>query len=355
MGRLSQAVQTGYLNRGFEYWTTPDLGLQATGALFLTLRNPDGSPKVIPGTSLNARASCGLTFISPRYAITAAHCVSETDIPNPEIQSFAVQTYDTRNLQVDRIPTAVTGKFPNYSHGHLQPSDGYVVTQYNQCSVVKRCAKAYGIYHCDGGNADVALIKCADRPAGSPHVSVASSDALTGPVEMYWFHEVLDMPIAEPESSDDEALDHLNHYWYLFGRDSKGKESNYHYHPDNQLLPLHSVAWPDGTPPRRVYTSPQLGVIYTDLFACHGSSGSGVFQRTNGVLELLGPVVLTGYHWAQNLSPLLCVDLFQAQQGDELTAYAPVTNSQILQANARSDPGEGMSEWVAWFVAAVPI
>lgn len=120
VGRLSQAVQTGYLNRGFEYWTTPDLGLQATGALFLTLRNPDGSPKVIPGTSLNARASCGLTFISPRYAITAAHCVSETDIPNPEIQSFAVQTYDTRNLQVDRIPTAVTGKFPNYSHGHLQ-------------------------------------------------------------------------------------------------------------------------------------------------------------------------------------------------------------------------------------------
>jgi hypothetical protein len=140
---------------------------------------------------------------------------------------------------------------------------------------------------------------------------VAAFDPNTGPVEMYWFHELLVMPVRQPDASDPYTEhDRFEHYT-LF--DDQKREDNYHYlsGPANTLLPLRSIPWPNGAERQR------LGGGWTDLFACHGTSGSGVLQRDGqGDLELLGPAV--GGGWAGDR---LCTDPDVFEQGARNVLY----------------------------------
>jgi hypothetical protein len=246
-----------------------------------------------------------VTFISPSYAITAAHCVRSIDLPNPTTDTFTVEQYKLNAGPFTLLFAAqLQNRFPNYAvQTPLTSEVGYDVTSYTQCKVQRRCSTFYGRYNCDASlEADVALIMCPGRAKGA-WLTVAASDAETGPVEMYWPHEVLNVSVTEPVAPGagatpaevakyQDELDRFQHYTMY----DHGQAQNYHYFGGgrNQLLPLASSPWPDGTPRTRLGAN---GGNYTatDLFACHGTSGSGVLQAgASGSLELLGPMALGG-------------------------------------------------------------
>ncbi len=337
------AVQSSFMNNGYEL--ARDDGPPVTGALFVPKLDANGNPRIIPGTNIGARATCGVTFISPHYAITAAHCVSMNDIVDPKTKPVVVESYDIRLLS-NSFPLAVQGTFPNYTHDSLRTFNGYRVKTYKQCYVMEMCVGTAAVpsYNCDLG-VDIALIKCLDRSAVAPFIDVAPMDSETGPVEMYWFHEVLDMPIAKPQ--DNLSLDHYEHYWFR-----ENEPDNYHYHPNNDLLPLHSTPWNDVNKTPRTRIRRYGSGVQTDLFGCHGSSGSGVMQRTSaGTLQLLGPAMSAGNGWRDPDTgrSLLCSDPQQISPGTFSLTYTNSQYSRVLAAHARSDPAEGLPEWVAWF------
>jgi hypothetical protein len=115
---------------------------------------------------------------------------------------------------------------------------------------------------------------------------------------MYWYHEIVNAPLDATSATNPTELDLVTHYTDL---DTAHEENNWHYLevPTNVLLPLKSLPWPSGTPRVRLGpTGGDPGATSTDLFGCHGTSGSGVLQRnSSGYLELLGPVH-TGGAWA---------------------------------------------------------
>jgi hypothetical protein len=112
-----------------------------------------------------------------------------------------------------------------------------------------------------------------------------------------WKHEVYD--IAETEATTSDKFRHYVQYPNQYA-------DNYHYLDRNQLLPLETVAWPDGTWPRKVTDVNQL-TVWTDALGCHGTSGSGFLQEdvVTGAWELLGPTALGGAAFAG----LLCQHL----------------------------------------------
>ncbi len=307
-----QAVQTDHREADvprFEYSKVNNRAARSTGALHQPYLDDDGNPRTSNGFPV--RSTCGVTFVSPTFAVTAAHCVRGVNLPDPDNDSFIVEQFDISSVSDSKLANAehVKGNFPYFTRSKLSAADGYSVTRYNNCYVRRRCA--YGKVNCDF-DADVALIECVDRPASAEYMPVAASDPLTGPVETYWFHEVLDVALEWPEMPA-PPLDHWvdvyiherqNQYEH-YTQYSSDVGSNYHYlgGDRNQLLPLHSVNFPGNVKPRRLFVHDKL--VWTDLFGCHGTSGSGVFQENGlGDLEYLGPVT-SGERWANTF---LCAE-----------------------------------------------
>ncbi len=321
---------------------------KATGALEIPLRGTDGQPAFITSTTtvlgfphstrLAVRGTCGVTFISPHYAVTAAHCVEQVNVPDPANETFVVRQYDVTNASLSGLETAAlfTGSFPNYQPSFIpmQNVAGYQSTALS-CTVVSRCASPSvansAAFNCDF-SADVAMLHCGDRASNAMWLPVATSDPLAGAVEMYWFHELLSpMPNTKPApNAPATTLDRFTHYTALAGNAMPAlpaQINDWHYiaGPTNALLPLKSIPWSNGAARQRLNHT-----TATDLFGCHGTSGSGVLQRNPaGNLELLGPVH-SGGDWSNTR---LCADPDLFQQGKTGLVYEP--NSSTLQLQAK--------------------
>lgn len=301
------------------------------GTLFIPIREPHShEPRLgLDGSPL--RYTCGVTFISPRRAVTAAHCVDATNVWDPPNQPLEVRMYDPMveaDVGWETTARSLGGTFPNYRRTPL--GAGYSTTSY-QCRVVARCGNTYGAYNCPGNfpRADTALLDCGPSSPGCryDYLGVADSEGVGVPVSMAWAHEVYAIP-------DDRATDLWQHYTRYANYDPV---QNYHYYPANQLLPLVSKPWSD--PPRPTVS---LGVTavgtdarLTELHGCHGSSGSGVTQLNEGLgtQELLGPVA-TWDSWVFRAHDyeFLCEDpaLSARGPGDAGLGYARLAVTQKL-------------------------
>jgi hypothetical protein len=235
------------------------------------------------GTRLGG--TCGVTFISPSYAVTAAHCV------DGELDALTVDMFrPTLELNESYLQvTELGGTFPDYTHNFIGADEGYFVDRYD-CTVAVHCGASYGdALNCADAqhtSYDIALLHCAGRPGDVyGFLELASEDDIDAPLLMPWKHEIYDVPI-------DVQDERYAHYTELVGDVAE----NYHYHMANsegelnhQLFPLLSVPFEDGRPPSKL----ALGsYVQTDLTGCHGTSGSGALQQGRfGYWQLLGPAV----------------------------------------------------------------
>jgi hypothetical protein len=320
-----QAVESQYAgNGGFGIDTSsPSTNtlLAATGVVYVPIFHDDHTPWL--GTDGSPiRATCGVTFISSHFAITAAHCVDGTDLPSTS-DMFSVEQFDisavpwsTVTASENETDSFFTGS-PGYTFAQLTAAQGYKVTRYNQCHVYSRCS--YDNVNCSDMS-DVALIRCDDRPWFSPSIPVAASDDQQSGVSMEWYHEVYSgMPLAQPVYGT-TWLSHLlyqhnedryQHYTLYPPHSSESGdqyqwEQSFHYYGGgkNQILPLESMDYREGDlfwNPTRLgkdpnpNNDPDYDVVWTDLWGCHGSSGSGIVQwvttdGTHYTPQLLGPV-----------------------------------------------------------------
>lgn len=256
-------------------------------------------------SSNKTTGNCGTTFISPHYAVTAAHCVPKDQLV-ANSTTFSVTQYDTTSLSVTAVNNQATvdGLWPNYAHhSTLTTADGYRTIPYTDCTVTRRCStngtdvtKQFGRDNCpfSPDDVDIALIKCPSRPANSTWSAVATSDSGTQNVEVWWFHEIVNMRATETGDTTGPS-DGWTHYGSYDGT-AANKLINWHYMrsqngtgPMHQLLPLFSGTWPDGTPYKAVghNTTDAPTTTMANIPACHGTSGSGVFPR--GDSAYLGP------------------------------------------------------------------
>jgi hypothetical protein len=305
-------VESGSFERGFVVATNLDAkaiaAQRATGVAYVPVRDQLRNPlRGADGTPI--RATCGTTFVSRRHAITAAHCVSEADLDSGE--RFVVQLLDVAPDVDWRATTRVAGRFPAFQTRRVDA--GYRSTDL-RCSVKVRCE--HGALACST-SADIALLECDDDlPADREPARVAASDDESGPVRMFWFHEIYDVRKPSLASGpgggpafESETFEDLHRHYTVYPKwfEANSLSTNFHYFGGerNQIFPLTADAFADGQHPRRLGRD-GFGNVTTDLFGCHGTSGSGVFQENaeTGELELLGPVTIGN----EALSTRLCMD-----------------------------------------------
>ncbi len=325
----TQHVESAGLSRHFAVagWLTgAEADAQrATGVVLTPIKGPDGRVlAAADGTPI--RGTCGATFVSRRHAITASHCVPASDLAPGD--PVTVQLVDV-TADVDwRAAAKLSGRFPAFET--RRATRGYRTTDLT-CTVKSRCGAAFGPYACPlTSDHDIALLECDELPAGREPVAVAASDDARGPVTMLWFHEIYDAPGPSRADAGDTFVDDFNVHYTLYS----SVERNFHYFGGdrNQIFPLVSRPW-SATSPRRRLGEGAGGTVMTDLFACHGTSGSGVFEANarTGRLELLGPVA-TGGRWA---SYRLCADPDAIQPGELGLSYTSNDATRAMAALAR--------------------
>jgi hypothetical protein len=316
------------MSNNFEYVQDDGVGARATAYLELPIKNANGTPAATVG-GFAVRGTCGVTFIAPHYAITAAHCVASPHVADNQ-QQITVNHLDISDIDYWSLAFSSTfdGNFPNFEPltETAQDLPGYQKTSM-QCTVSARCGSSNTI-NC-AINADVAMLYCPTRASTAPWIPIAASDPWngTGAVEMYWYHEVLFIDSNLGDVAYPEDLDRWTHYTMYnpsVPNAVDSKRNNFHYlaSPMNSILPLHSVPWSGGTQRRRINAGS------TDLFGCHGSSGSGIFQRNaQNNLELLGPAA-TGPGWADTR---LCRDPEEYAPGVSRLTYTSNDSVRQLQ------------------------
>jgi hypothetical protein len=304
---------------------------RATGAVFIPFLDGNHAPTYVSSTrygNLPVRGSCGVTFVSPHYAITSSHCFANTNAYDPANQTFTTMTFDVTaaNKLEFYFDAAMQGTFPDYTptFGHtMNQAAGYTSVSFT-CKIASRCAylnAGASAYNCDGVAAsDVTMLYCPTRPAPGTWLPIASDSSTSGAVYMYWFHELF---------STNNNSDMITHYTNLTSR-----PSNWHYlaAPTNVFLPLTSVAWSGGVPRGR-FGSGGDNDVKTDLYGCHGTSGSGVLSMNGSTYALLGPVHNGGSAW---VGGRLCDDpntlTRGAPSGHGLTYSSNVSVNNLVNA-----------------------
>jgi hypothetical protein len=339
---------------------------RATGALFSPLLDGPGNP-ILSANGTEIRGSCGVTFVAPSFAITAAHCVAS---PGNDLEHLAVEMYrPTPSIEPAFLrATALSGSFPDFQHPRLDRSDGYLVDRY-ACELFARCANEYGgPVRCEStasDGQDTAMLRCQGTPGlVYGFVDVAAEDTADAEVFMPWKHELYDVPadpsderwqhyvlFPPPQTADDagaDTRDYAQNYHY-FGLDQAGSEHN-------QLLPLVSAdffpATPQATPHRKLTATDTE--VSTDLLGCHGTSGSGVLQPgPGGAFELLGPAL----HGNPENDDYLCahipaLDGYSRDPGCLGLSYGLLATTQYI---VRHHQLELAADCSAWFTGATAV
>lgn len=249
-------------------------------------------------------ATCGATFISPHFAVTAGHCVVNIgDGFFIDEGEFYVDQIDVSSVSpADRLALAeVTGSgWQNWETGSsFDPPPGYESERY-LCRVkcgyfgvplgAGSCSEHSGI-----STLDHALVECPTRPASADWVIVEDAFVPVGKdVDVWWFHEYLEMP----------QLANGTEQWQRYGAraDYNGNgtfiDDGFHYDWEHLLWPMHGSQDMHGA---QAEVTARGAYLSTNLFGCHGTSGSGVFAE--GTTYLMGPIargtfpptVLCGY------------------------------------------------------------
>jgi hypothetical protein len=294
LGAVSEAVDLTAINaKQVAIVQDGSRAARSTGAVFIPFLDPATHAQTYVSSSqygsLQVRGSCGVTFVSPHYAITASHCFANGNAYDPANQYFTTTQYDvsTSNLNDFYFDSTMSGSYPNYTplFGHTMPqAEGYTSTSFG-CKIASRCAFGDASnYNCDGISAsDVTMLYCPGRAANAAWLPIANDSSTSGDVTMYWAHELFNT------NNDPEKIAHYTNY------SSSSISSNWHYlaAPTNAYLPFKSVPWSTGAR-KRIGAGGSTDVM-TDLWGCHGTSGSGVLNGT--ATELLGPVHVAGSAW----------------------------------------------------------
>ena len=243
--------------------------------------------------------SCGATFISPRFAITGAHCMNG-------MNSISIRHYDTTALSANTATSqsVVTGTWPNWTRQtQMTSSNGYKFTTFN-CVPVAGCNESIMFdkwqihrFGCPfSQDVDLAMFRCDGRKTNANYAQYYATlpgegNPGTRQVETWWFHEILFLA-TQPGGGQPGPTDSWEHYgMYSADPNLNPLSINYHYtHAivQNFLLPVRSSTWPNGTPYRQIQH--ETGNIETrmDTPICHGTSGSGVMDRgTSGLFGIV--------------------------------------------------------------------
>lgn len=298
---------------------------RATGALLVPRLNATGE-RVTASDGTPIRSSCGVTFIDRTHAITAAHCADDVDVPDPTATALTVQFIDVDASADYKSAATLSGTFPGYTHKTID--SGYTTTE-TPCHIIHRCK--FGPYACPANatadNADIMMLSCnPGLPADREPVAVAPQDPEKGAARVFWFHEIYDAPTSTPPVYDAAASDLFLHYTTA---DGSGQQNLHYFEGRNQLLPLVSAEWSPGVPRTRIRR--EGTTVWTDLFGCHGTSGSGVMaiDATSGKYQLLGPVATASADWG---SARLCTDLATHRRGRASVSYTANDYTRELAA-----------------------
>ena len=305
----------------------------ATGSLLARLTSA-GAPLFDPD-GRRVGASCGVTFVSPSFAVTADHCVEDTD---PELPVEAYRPTLALN-QGFTAASILSGTFPDYEHARLGPEHGYYADRF-ACHVFAHCSfDSPG--PCPQLSPDIALLECEGRPGDRyGFLDLATVDRLDAEPFMPWKHEVYDLEqSAAPDLFSRYAqlpVDYAENYHYLaLGLD--GQELH-------QLLPLASTRYAVDVPHQKLALD---DFVLTDLMGCHGTSGSGALQRSAlGPWQLLGPATFGDLE----LNRFLCdhqPSLFGGAHGPGVPgiSYASLEQTRALLATAADRLRADCSSW----------
>ena len=306
---------------------------KATGALYCDEYNNNTGKPIKTSDGNNVRVTCGITFVSPRYAITAAHCVDDMSCGG-DGRTFKVRHFDIGDVYWRSVEEAVQLKVDGNNaeaafedgwqqNRYLNSDDGYEITfEDSKCEVVALCDKdgRYGrknaqLCKVNGKEfvKDIALVFCPNRPI-SEYLEVArDSDVKVGKeVEAHWYHELLDVPPAysgddckkiyrsSPNSTEARQCPSVvGHYnIYIPG----AKSNNYHYigYPsirESQLFPLVTIPFKENGKSIKPKISDVSDNVTANVWGCHGMSGTGLLVKdSNGHRRLVGPTSTnTGY------------------------------------------------------------
>lgn len=304
-GTTEQPVQIW----GFGHYNIDDDSRAARSEGVIRALSPDGTYAF----------SCGVTFITPHFGITAAHCVDSESFDidwnnssDPRDDKFVVQQFDTGAIRAGLdagnpltawtllLHSIVNGTFPNYSQPNkLGCLNGYCITgHYRECRVRYRCSSRFGNENCPDAakddDVDIAMIHCADRPSSAAWADVTSANDKPGQsIDVHWYHELLNMPMdASDPNGPADGFEHYTAYNPPQNNPHPARRNNFHYsHGDqHQMIPLVSSTFPSGTPYKVLNTWSETSS--TNAYGCHGTSGSGVFFRNS--VAFLGPVTTGG-------------------------------------------------------------
>jgi hypothetical protein len=286
------SLSIGMAACGMEGDLTDDSAVTAGDELQYTYVNVLGAQFAIGGLGDDAlmratgviksnQGTCGITFISKHYGITAGHCTDGG--PNP----LPVASYQTTNLTAAKIFTHATvdksAGWPNWRvPTPLTSGDGYVLNGAVGCFKVRDCRTASLLNCPTTTNTDIAMLHCPSRSgarAGWVRVwrEFENREPIGTRVRVRWYHEIVNLSTVAGNSQD----------WLHYGKydSTTHLTENFHYTYNHQMVPLDTNV---GSV-KSFVTGSGNGQASTP--SCHGTSGSGALAPVFSTYYLLGPIV----------------------------------------------------------------